>query len=128
LFLLVLTLLVVAAVAAVAAGALTGGLDDPTGSVPARALPEGAVAGADIDALRFSAAVRGYRMDQVDAALDRLRDEITVRDEELARLRVAVGRPPGDPRLAAPPTPPQPWTVPGFGRADGGAHEPPPGA
>lgn len=49
-------------------------------------LPEGRVAAADVHDLRFALGLRGYRMDQVDAVLDRLATEIADRDEELARL------------------------------------------
>jgi DivIVA domain-containing protein len=38
-------------------------------------LPEG-FAAQEISALRFDTALRGYRMDQVDAVLDRLQDRI----------------------------------------------------
>lgn len=44
----------------------------------------------DIDALRFRMAFRGYRMDQVDDALDRLREEIAVRDAKIVTLQGAV--------------------------------------
>jgi DivIVA domain-containing protein len=87
---LLLTLLimaVVAAVAAVAAGRIAGGMDAPASSLPGRGLPEGPV---DLDALervRFSPALRGYRMDEVDDVLDRLSDELRRRDEEIAWLR-----------------------------------------
>jgi len=53
----------------------------------------------DIAALRFDVGLRGYRMDEVDAVLDRLCHDLQVRDEqvsalagELARLR---GQDPG---------------------------------
>ncbi|HEY8752021.1 MAG TPA: DivIVA domain-containing protein [Arthrobacter sp.] len=49
--------------------------------LPAEAAP------ADIDRLRFSLGLRGYRMDQVDQVLDELRDQIAAKDEEVARLR-----------------------------------------
>ena len=76
LVLLLLALAVVAGVAAVAAGIVAGGLDDPTTTVPPRELPLGRPRGADVAALRFVPALRGYRMDQVDAAMDRLGEEI----------------------------------------------------
>jgi len=37
------------------------------------------------DGLRFTPALRGYRIDQVEAVLDRLREEVARRDDELAR-------------------------------------------
>ncbi|MFL6239532.1 MAG: DivIVA domain-containing protein [Actinomycetes bacterium] len=48
---------------------------------------------ADVDGLRFGLAFRGYRMDQVDDALDRLREELDRRDERIVALdRPAGGR------------------------------------
>ena len=98
LLLLLLVLAVVGGIAAVAAGVVTGGLDEPVTSVPARALPEGTPTGDDVAALRFVPALRGYRMDQVDAAmdrlgaeLDRLRAEIGVRERRIAELSAAPG-------------------------------------
>jgi DivIVA domain-containing protein len=41
----------------------------------------------DVQGLRFTMAMRGYRMDEVDAVLDRLAGELSVRDAELSRLR-----------------------------------------
>ncbi|MGB7425886.1 MAG: DivIVA domain-containing protein [Ornithinimicrobium sp.] len=41
----------------------------------------------DLDGVRLDLAFRGYRMDQVDAVLDRLRQELVSRDQEIDRLR-----------------------------------------
>lgn len=84
LLLLLLALAVVAGVAAVAAGLVTGGLDDPVSSVPPRGLPPGPIHPGDLAQLRFAPALRGYRMDQVDAAIDRLAEEIDRLQAELA--------------------------------------------
>lgn len=92
---LLLTLLimaVVAVVAAVAAGRIAGGLDAPASSLPGRGLPDGPVEAATLDRVRFSPALRGYRMDEVDDVLDRVTDELRRRDEELARLRDEAAR------------------------------------
>ena len=37
----------------------------------------------DLGAMRFSVVARGYRMDEVDAVLDRLREEIAAREQQL---------------------------------------------
>jgi DivIVA domain-containing protein len=71
-----LTIAVVGGVAAVAAGAVSGGLGEPVSPIPARGLPEGPPTGQDVADLRFVRAFRGYRMDQVDAAMDGLAAEI----------------------------------------------------
>jgi len=41
---------------------------------------------ADVDEVRFSVGVRGYRMDEVDGVLDRLAAEAGERDERIAEL------------------------------------------
>ena len=87
LFFILLILAVLGLVFAVASGRIAAGFDAPETSVPPRELPPGPVTGADLDGLRFVPALRGYRMDQVDAALDRLREELDRRDAELAELR-----------------------------------------
>ncbi|MEY9963250.1 DivIVA domain-containing protein [Streptacidiphilus sp. MAP12-16] len=46
---------------------------------------------ADVDALRFPMALRGYRMDEVDDVLDRLGAELTHRDVRVAELEAALG-------------------------------------
>ncbi len=61
---------------------------------PAGELPDSAVAPQDIGAVRFTMALRGYRMAEVDTVLDRLADELAVRDERIAALEHPA--PPGD--------------------------------
>ncbi|MFC3575791.1 DivIVA domain-containing protein [Streptomyces yaanensis] len=58
-------------------------LDDP---LP----PDRPVDRADIDALRFPLALRGYRMADVDDALGRLGAEISERDARIADLEAAL--------------------------------------
>jgi DivIVA domain-containing protein len=77
-----LTIAVVAGVSAVVAGVVSGGLGEPAAPIPARALPDRPLTGQDIADLRFVQALRGYRMDQVDAAMDSLAAEV----ERLRRL------------------------------------------
>lgn len=50
---------------------------------PLTELPEGDVRPEDVRWLRFSVVFRGYRMDEVDAVLDRLAEEIARRDRSL---------------------------------------------
>jgi DivIVA domain-containing protein len=92
LLLALLILAVVGLVAAVAAGRITGGLDEPSSSLPGRGLPAGRVGVGDLERVRFSPALRGYRMDEVDDVLDRLTEELELREEEIAELRRALGR------------------------------------
>ncbi|MGQ0574951.1 MAG: DivIVA domain-containing protein [Pseudonocardia sp.] len=88
-------LLVVAAVAALvfAVAATVFGRGEelaplPPGATPTR-LPTGEITGDDVRELRFQQALRGYRMEEVDWALDRLADELervtAERDALLAR-------------------------------------------
>jgi DivIVA domain-containing protein len=89
---MLLVIAVVAAVAAVATGRITGAMDDPVSSLPARPLPDdGEIGPADVARVRFSPALRGYRMEEVDRALDRLVAEISRRDELIADLRERLG-------------------------------------
>lgn len=99
---LVLVLVAVALVAAVlgvASGRLPADpLADAVHTTPDAGLPPAPRAG-DIDALRFDTALRGYRMDDVDAHLDDLRETLAERERTLAELGGAApdvdGGPPG---------------------------------
>lgn len=86
--LLALAAALVVVVAAVATGRIPAGLPDAAGTGPRALLAEGPVTAEDLDQVRFTVAVRGYRMDEVDAVLDRLRHELADRD---ARLAAAAG-------------------------------------
>jgi DivIVA domain-containing protein len=86
LVLLLVILAVVAGIAVVAAGRGEGlASPDPERS-PRGALPAGEVGRPDVDALRFTLALRGYRMDEVDDVIDRLLDELDRRDARIAEL------------------------------------------
>jgi DivIVA domain-containing protein len=50
-------------------------------------LPPGPLSPDDVEAVRFSMAPRGYRMDEVDAVLARLAEELAERDRLLLELR-----------------------------------------
>ncbi|MGQ0630110.1 MAG: DivIVA domain-containing protein [Sporichthyaceae bacterium] len=76
---------VVFGISAVAAG--QGGTLADAGSDQRRlVLPPGPMTAADLAAVRFPVAVRGYRMDQVDALLERLAYDIAYRDAHIAHL------------------------------------------
>jgi DivIVA domain-containing protein len=57
----------------------------------ATVLPASGVTSADVDALRFAQAVRGYKTSEVDWVLDRLGQELDGLRGELAALRAAYG-------------------------------------
>jgi DivIVA domain-containing protein len=78
-------------VAVLLAAAFVATRDDPllTDAPPDRpdlALPEASLRPQDVEEVRFSMALRGYRMDEVDAVLARLADELAERDRRLAEL------------------------------------------
>ena len=75
---------VVFAVAALAVGRFDRLAPAPPDS-PHTGFGEGPVTADDVAATRFSMALRGYRMAEVDAVLARLAAELAWRDEELAR-------------------------------------------
>jgi hypothetical protein len=50
-------------------------------------LPRGRIQPEDVAAIRLPVALRGYRFAETDLLLDRLTDELRVRDEEIDRLR-----------------------------------------
>lgn len=54
-------------------------------------LPDPPLTSSDVEGVRFSLALRGYRMDEVDAVLDRLAAELTDRDRRLAELEARAG-------------------------------------
>lgn len=86
-FQVLIVLAVVGGVAAVAAGRVRGGLPAPTSTLPEVDLPADHIGVQDVDAVRFSVGFRGYRMDEVDAVLDRLGLELGAREEEIRELR-----------------------------------------
>lgn len=93
---------VIGVVAALLSGRMTATMAPPAASRPLSGLPAGPLGAADVEMVRFSVGLRGYRMDEVDEALDRLRDELALlrqdvaaRDDEIARLR---RRPAGEAR------------------------------
>ncbi|MDN3482240.1 DivIVA domain-containing protein [Arthrobacter sp. APC 3897] len=69
------------------------GLAEPDPRLPPVLLPE-KVQPADLGRLRFSVAFRGYRMDQVDAVLERLEEVLAERDAALASVQTAAQVPP----------------------------------
>jgi len=84
-FFVLLALAVLAGIALVAAGRgdalLAARPDRPPLDLPSRPLTA-----ADVADLRFPVGLRGYRMDEVDAVLDRLAEELTQRDAHIAAL------------------------------------------
>jgi DivIVA domain-containing protein len=57
--------------------------DEPPWDLPS----ERRLTAGDINELRLPVALRGYRFAETDLLLDRLAEELRIRDEEIARLR-----------------------------------------
>lgn len=74
------------ALAAAGRGGFAAPLADPVRLVPPVLLPP-EPSPEDVDRLRFSPGLRGYRMDQVDEALGLLSTALAERDAEISRLR-----------------------------------------
>jgi DivIVA domain-containing protein len=78
--------LLIFAVVAFTLGRATG-LDPTERDAAERGLPADRPSTAeDISALSFDTGLRGYRMSQVDAVLERLAHELAARDEEISAL------------------------------------------
>jgi DivIVA domain-containing protein len=96
-----LTLLALLGVVAVLFGAAVvatrggGELAEAPPDVADLGLPKGPLRASDVEALRFPLAVRGYRMAEVDAALERLADELAARDRLIADLAEQAAEPAG---------------------------------
>jgi DivIVA domain-containing protein len=72
------------------------GLPEPTSSLPMLQLPADRLTGQDVDRLRFSIGLRGYRMDEVDQVLDRVSAELRSRQAEVDELRERLEAGPPD--------------------------------
>ncbi|MEO3847422.1 DivIVA domain-containing protein [Streptomyces sp. B8F3] len=90
-FMLIAMVAVVAAVTVVLAGNGEEELTEPQPDrIHAPLPPDRPLGRADIDALRLPVALRGYRMDDVDDALDRVAAELAERDARIAELEAAL--------------------------------------
>ena len=85
-----LAVTVIALAAGVVTGRISGGMDPAPSSSPFRGLPPEGTVPADLEALRFTPALRGYRMDEVDRVLDQLALELRRRDDEISRLHAVL--------------------------------------
>ena len=94
LLLLLLILGVLGLVIAVAAGSISGGLGDAAKSTPDPAPQGGPLTARDLEQVRFAPALRGYRMDQVEALLDRLRDQLARGEAEQCEAEQRAAQPP----------------------------------
>lgn len=95
LVLLYLVVLVLVGVVLFAVGSVLFGRGEVLPALPrattATVLPASGVTGADIDAVKFTQTLRGYKTSEVDWVLDRLGQELDLLRGELAAVRGAYG-------------------------------------
>jgi DivIVA domain-containing protein len=95
LILVYLVVLVLVAVVLFGLGSLLFGRGEVLPPLPrgttATVLPASGVTGADVDAVKFTQTLRGYKTSEVDWVLDRLGQELDALRGELAAVRAAHG-------------------------------------
>ncbi|KUI30593.1 cell division protein DivIVA [Mycobacterium sp. IS-1742] len=94
LILLYLVVLILVAVVLFGVGSVLFGRGESLPPLPhattATVLPASGVTGADVDAVKFTQTLRGYKPGEVDWVLDRLGQEIDALRGELAAVRAAA--------------------------------------
>ncbi len=95
LVLLYLVVLILIALVLFALGSVLFGRGEALPPLPrdttATVLPASGVTGADVDAVKFSQTLRGYKTSEVDWVLDRLAQELDLVRGQLAAVRAAHG-------------------------------------
>lgn len=95
LVLLYLVVLILVGVVLFGLGSVLFGRGEPLPPLPrattATALPASGVTGADVDAVKFTQTVRGYKASEVDWVLDRLGQELDLLRGQIAAVRAAHG-------------------------------------
>lgn len=95
LILMYLVVLILVAVVLFGIASFLFGRGEPLPPLPrattATVLPASGVTGADVDAVKFTQVLRGYKTSEVDWVLDRLGTELDQLRGELAAVRAAAG-------------------------------------
>jgi DivIVA domain-containing protein len=95
LILLYLVVLILVAIVLFGVGSVLFGRGERLPPLPrgttATALPASEVTGADVEAVKFTQTVRGYKVSEVDWVLDRLGQELDQLHGQVAALRAAYG-------------------------------------
>ncbi|BDB44399.1 MULTISPECIES: DivIVA domain-containing protein [Mycobacterium] len=106
LVLLYLVVLVLVAIVLFGAASLLFGRGEPLPPLPrattATVLPAFGVTGADIDAVKFTQVMRGYKTSEVDWVLDRLAREIEILRGQVAALQASGAETPAEAPVAEP--------------------------
>jgi DivIVA domain-containing protein len=109
LILLYLVVLILVGIVLFGLGSVLFGRGEPLPPLPvattATVLPASGVTGADVDALKFTQTLRGYKTAEVDWVLDRLGQELDQLRGELATVRATYGAT-GDPSAQSADAPP----------------------
>jgi DivIVA domain-containing protein len=71
-FILLIAVLLIGLTAAAVMGRIGGFMAEPTSTHAVSGVPTGSPSAGDVGAVHFDQALRGYRMDQVDEAIDAL--------------------------------------------------------
>ena len=95
LVLLYLVVLILVAIVLFGLGSALFGRGEPLPPLPrattATVLPASGVTGGDVDAVKFTQTLRGYKTSEVDWVLDRLGQELDLLRGQLAAVRAAHG-------------------------------------
>ena len=95
LVLLYLVVLILVAIVLFGLGSALFGRGEPLPPLPrattATVLPASGVTGGDVDAVKFTQTLRGYKTSEVDWVLDRLGQELDLLRGQLAAVRAAQG-------------------------------------
>jgi DivIVA domain-containing protein len=95
LVLLYLVVLILVAIVLFGLGSVLFGRGEPLPPLPrnttATVLPASGVTGTDVDAVKFTQTLRGYKTSEVDWVLDRLGQELDLLRGQLAAVRAAHG-------------------------------------
>jgi DivIVA domain-containing protein len=95
LILLYLVVLILVAIVLFGVGSVLFGRGERLPPLPRRTtatvLPASAVTGSDVEALKFSQTLRGYKVGEVDWVLERLGQELDQLHGQIAALRAAYG-------------------------------------
>lgn len=86
---------VIGGVVLLATGRISGSLPDADPAPDLTGLEEvplGELSAAEIEHVRIDQALRGYRMDEVDALVDRLSAEVSARDALIAQQQAEIDR------------------------------------
>lgn len=98
--LLYLVVLILVAVVLFGVGSVVFGRGERLPPLPhattATVLPASGVTGGDVDALKFTQTLRGYKTSEVDWVLDRLGQELDALRGELSAVRASYGLDDGD--------------------------------